>query len=186
MLEITELADVGLGSFYNHFASKDELFDAAVESALELQGAVLDQWSASIEDPAEAFARSFRLTGRVHRILPEVSRVLLNRGAGLIDSASGLAPRALRDIERGCSAGRFSVRDPQSALLIVAGAAIVLGHSIHGHPDVDDSALTDQVTEDLLRMLGLPADEAVRLSGLALPDVRALLGEALPHLDAAN
>ena len=32
--EITDAADVGFGSFYNHFESKDALFEAAVGSTL--------------------------------------------------------------------------------------------------------------------------------------------------------
>ena len=31
--EITDAADVGFGSFYNHFQSKEQLFDEAVRSA---------------------------------------------------------------------------------------------------------------------------------------------------------
>ena len=31
ILEITQAADVGMGSFYNHFETKEQLFDAAVE-----------------------------------------------------------------------------------------------------------------------------------------------------------
>jgi len=30
VLEITQAADVGMGSFYNHFDSKEQLFEAAV------------------------------------------------------------------------------------------------------------------------------------------------------------
>jgi AcrR family transcriptional regulator len=33
--EITEAADVGFGSFYNHFESKETLFQVAVEEMLE-------------------------------------------------------------------------------------------------------------------------------------------------------
>ena len=29
IVEITQVADVGMGSFYNHFESKEQLFDAA-------------------------------------------------------------------------------------------------------------------------------------------------------------
>lgn len=83
---------------------------------------------------------------------------------------------------RGCASGRFSVRDPRSALLIVGGAVIALGLAIHQHPAADDAALSDQVTEDLLRMLGLPADEAARVSRVALPSVADLLDQAMPHL----
>ena len=32
--EITQFADVGYGTFYNHFPSKDAVVDAVIESAL--------------------------------------------------------------------------------------------------------------------------------------------------------
>src|SRR5208283_2345619 len=41
--EITQAADVGLGSFYNHFESREDLFEAAVEDVLELLGGFLDE-----------------------------------------------------------------------------------------------------------------------------------------------
>lgn len=182
ILEITELADVGMGSFYNHFETKDELFQAAVESALELQGAVLDAWTQDLEDPAEVFARSFRLTGRIHRIEPQFSRVILSCGLTMITSEYGLGPRALRDIERGRESGRFAVADPYSALLIAGGAAMALAQAIHDSPERDDAALTDQVTEDILRMLGLPPEEAAAICRSPLPNVVELLDEALPGL----
>src|ERR1700751_1830020 len=62
VLEITQAADVGMGSFYNHFESKDELFEAAVAEVLDAHGALLDKLTQSLEDPAEAFALSFRMT----------------------------------------------------------------------------------------------------------------------------
>ena len=59
--EITDTADVGFGSFYNHFSSKAELFEAAVADVLDELGALLDQLSVDVDDPALAFARSVRL-----------------------------------------------------------------------------------------------------------------------------
>src|SRR5512139_474865 len=67
VLEITQAADVGMGSFYNHFDSKEQLFDAAFADVLDAHGALLDQLTASIDDPAETFACSYRLTGRLFR-----------------------------------------------------------------------------------------------------------------------
>lgn len=182
ILEITELADVGMGSFYNHFDTKEELFQAAVESALDLQGAVLDAWTEDLDDPAAVFARSFRLTGRIHRIEPQLSRVILSRGLSMITSEYGLGPRALRDIMRGCETGRFTIADPYAALLIAGGAALALGQAVHDHPERDDAELTDQVTEGILRMLGVPPDEAVAICSSPLPSVVDLLAEALPDL----
>src|SRR6476620_10947412 len=70
ILEITQVADVGMGSFYNHFETKEQLFEAALESVLDSYGQLLDRVTAEIEDPAEVFATSFRLAGRLHRREP--------------------------------------------------------------------------------------------------------------------
>ena len=86
VLEITQAADVGMGSFYNHFESKEQLFDAAVAEVLDAHGALLDQLTASLDDPAETFACSFRLTGRLFRRRPQESQILLANGMALLSS----------------------------------------------------------------------------------------------------
>ena len=173
ILEITQAADVGLGSFYNHFQSKEELFEAAVEDVLELLGGLLDQLTASIDDPAAVFAQSFRLFGRFHRKNPELSKVFLNSALAMTGSDRGLAPRARRDIEAGVEAGRFTVRDPELIMTVISGAALCLGQFLHDHPERDDAEATDQVTEDLLRLLGVPARQCQRIIRLPLPDINA-------------
>src|SRR4029079_19317300 len=171
ILEITQADDVGMGSFYNHFETKEELFDAAVEDALDAFGAAMDPLTTHIDDPAQVFAQSFRLTGRLHRRRPDLSKVLLHNGLALTGSDKGPPPRARRDIQAAVRAGRFTVRDPELALAIVAGAALCLGQLLHDHPERDDAQAADQVTEDVLRMLGLPRDEAHEICQLPLPDL---------------
>ncbi|MBJ8344271.1 TetR/AcrR family transcriptional regulator [Antrihabitans sp. YC2-6] len=175
VLEITQAADVGMGSFYNHFESKDQLFEAAVDEALDAHGVLLDALAEHFADPAEMFAQSFRLTGRFHRRQPDLSRVLLNSGPALITAERGLAPRALRDIEAGIAAGRFTVADPQLALVIAGGAAMGLGQLLQDQPERDDAEAADQVTEDLLRMFGIPAAEAKAICSLPLPNFDTLV-----------
>ena len=99
IVEITQVADVGMGSFYNHFESKEQLFHAAVEEALDAHGALLDRLSADTDDSAEVFARSFRLTGRLHRRQPQLSNVLLRNGFAIATADRGIVRRARRDIE---------------------------------------------------------------------------------------
>ncbi|UFS98456.1 TetR/AcrR family transcriptional regulator [Nocardia huaxiensis] len=169
ILEITQAADVGMGSFYNHFQSREELFHTAVEEALDHHGALLDLLCDGVEDPAQVFAQSFRLTGRLHRRHPTLSKVILNDGFNLASSDRGLAPRARRDIEAAAGAGRFDVRDPELAMTVVAGAAICLGQLLHAHPERDDAEAADQVAEDLLRMFGLPPEEAREICRRPLP-----------------
>ncbi|MBV8463263.1 MAG: TetR/AcrR family transcriptional regulator, partial [Acidimicrobiales bacterium] len=58
--EITDAADIGFGSFYNHFESKDQLFETASSEVLERWGHMIDQATVDINDPSEVFATSLR------------------------------------------------------------------------------------------------------------------------------
>jgi AcrR family transcriptional regulator len=178
VLEITQSADVGMGSFYNHFDSKEHLFDAAITEVLDAHGALLDQLTSSIEDPAETFACRYRLTGRLFRRRPQESQILLANGLTLLASEIGLAPRALRDIKEAMRAGRFTVDDAELALAVAGGALLGLGNLLRNQPDRDDAEAADTVTEDLLRLFGLPADEAREICLRPLP---GLDGVAQPN-----
>ena len=87
---------------------------------------------------------------------PELSRVLLNNVLRLLSADNGLAPRARRDIKAAVDAGRFDVEDLDVAVTMTAGALLALGQLLHDQPDRDVEETTDQVTEDLLRMFGVP------------------------------
>ncbi|MDP7703591.1 MULTISPECIES: TetR/AcrR family transcriptional regulator [unclassified Mycobacterium] len=169
--DISQAADVGVGSFYNHFDSKEELFQAAVNDVIEAQGALLDALTDAIEDPAEKFAARYRLTGRLFRLRPKESRIGLALGMQLIMADKGLGPRGVRDIGAAAAAGRFTVTDPELAMVLGAGSLLALGQLLHDQPDRDDAKTVDEVTEGLLRLFGMPADEAVRISRVPLPDL---------------
>ncbi len=174
ILEITQAADVGLGSFYNHFDTKEELFEAAVADVLDSHGALLDQLTASLDDPAEKFARSFRITGRLFGLTPQLTPILLANGLKQISSERGLGPRGLRDISDAIAAGRFRVDDPKLAVAVTAGALMGLGQLLQDEPSRDAALTADRVTEDLLRMFGLPADIAHDICQRPLPEVDGL------------
>ena len=105
--------------------------------------------------------------------------MILSQGAALVTSDHGLAPRALRDIRAAVEAGRFSAADPTAALLIAGGAALALAQHLHEYPEADDAVLTDSVTESLLLMLGLSAEDARAIVAHELPEVGGPL-EAFP------
>ncbi|MBV1854342.1 TetR/AcrR family transcriptional regulator [Catellatospora tritici] len=167
--EITDAADVGFGSFYNHFSSKNELFTTAVDEVLEELGGLLDQLSVDVDDPALAFAQSVRLTLRLCRARPQTSAVLVRHGMSYVDSTQGLSPRALRDIQAGMASGRFTVTEPVLARAAVAGAVLATLHLSLTDPDRVDDTACDQLAEQLLRMLGVPAEQAHTLANTPLP-----------------
>ncbi|MEU6260981.1 TetR/AcrR family transcriptional regulator [Streptomyces sp. NPDC047043] len=171
VLEITELADVGVGSFYNHFTTKEDLFRTAVEEAMEWFGGLMDRLTADMDDPAIAYAQSFRMTGRLHRRYPQLSRVLLQHGLDVVHSDRGLGPRARRDIQNAVEAGRFEVEDLDLALAMTVSAQLALGTLLHAQPDRDDARSSDVIVRGLLRHFGMTADEAARICSLELPDL---------------
>jgi len=168
--EITEEADIGFGSFYNHFDSKEQLFATASEEVLERWGQLIDRASVGITDPAELFAVGTRITGRLGWTHPEIAGFLAGAGLDVLDIPIGLAPRALRDIEAGKAVGRFTVSDAEIVLSAAAGGMLGLFRMRQRHPERVTEATVDQLTEAELRLLGVPADEAARLVALPLPD----------------
>ncbi|CAM3628828.1 TetR/AcrR family transcriptional regulator [Tsukamurella ocularis] len=167
---ITDLADVGLGSFYNHFATKDELFAAASETAAREIVAGLGELTAGITDPVERYAACLRLVGRMHRRLPQLSGILLRSGAPMLSVRGELMQFPRRDLLDAIERGRFTVADPDLALAATAGAMLMLGQLLVDDPDRDDAAAADAMTRTLLVGFGVDAAEAERICALPLPD----------------
>ena len=157
---IAERADVGFGTFYNHFDSKADLFDAAVAEVLDEYGQAIDAYLDGVDDPAERVAAGIRLSVRMVESHPEIMRILHRRGLGHIQSERGLAPRALEDIGRGITSGRFTVADPVVALTAIGGSLLALVDMRVTHPEMDGEEAAANMAELMLRMLGVPADEA--------------------------
>jgi AcrR family transcriptional regulator len=171
--EITEEADIGFGSFYNHFDGKEQLFQTASEEVLERWGQMIDRATAGISDPAELFAVGMRISGRLGWTHPDIAGFLTGAGLDVLDSPVGLGPRALRDIQAGQATGRFTVPDADIALSAVAGGLLGLLRMCQRHPGRVDEAAVDQLAEAELRLLGVPAGEAERLTALPLPAIEA-------------
>lgn len=171
--DITDAADVGFGSFYNYFEGKQDLFDTALNEVLENWGQLLDRAVIGVDDPAEVFAISVRMSGRLGLSNRQTAAVIAKAGFALLESPIGLVPRATRDLQRAIDSERFKITNVAVALSTSAGALFGLLHllgledSTIGEDDVDD------VAEQLLRMFGLTAREAHKLSRRALPALPA-------------
>ena len=169
--EITEAADIGFGSFYNHFDSKEQLFQTASEEVLERWGQMIDRAVAGIGDPAELFAAGMRISGRLGWTHPDIAGFLTGAGLNAMDIPVGLGPRALRDIQAGQAAGRFTVPDAEIALSAAAGGLLGLLRLCQRQPECVTDATVDQLAEAVLRLLGVPAPESARLAALPLPPI---------------
>jgi len=166
---IAERADVGFGTFYNHFPSKTDLFDAAVEEVLDEYGQAIDAYLTGVEDPAARVAAGVRLSMRMVESHPEVMKILRRRGLGHIHSDRGLAPRALEDLRHGVASGRFAAADPVVALTAMGGSLLALVDMKFAHPQIDGEEAAATMAELMLRMLGVDAKKAQCLARAPLP-----------------
>ncbi len=167
--EITDAADLGFGSFYNHFESKEQLFQTASNEVLDRWAQMIDAACGDLRDPAEVFAVSLRVSGRLAWAHPEIAGFITGAGLELVDAPSGLAPHALHDIRAGQATGRFTIPDAEIALSAVAGGLLGLLRVHERHPRRVTEGSVDDLAEACLRLLGLRATEAHRIARLPLP-----------------
>jgi AcrR family transcriptional regulator len=122
--EITEAADVGFGSFYNHFESKEAIYQALVDSVFEEFADWLDRLLADVHDPAEVISASVRHTIARAQNEPLWGQFLIREGFPMREVNRGLGRRVLRDIQKGIDAGRFLNGDPVMSFVAVSGTVL--------------------------------------------------------------
>src|SRR5215813_4512647 len=170
ILEITDTADVGFGSFYNHFPSKEAIADAVMEDALERFGAAADRLVEILDDPAEVLAASVRHAVRMAATDEAwgwfLVRTTLTRANAL---RSALGQRLARDIEIGTRKRRFTTDDPVGTM-VAAGGAILATMAVRLHGELGDDA-PERAATAVLRLLGLPAREAHVVARRPLPAI---------------
>ena len=163
--EITDEADVGFGSFYNHFESKEAIVEAVLAEALAAQGEAIDAATAQLDDPAEVVAAAHRSLLNLARSDPDWGWLVIRLDLSL--SLRALGPFARRDIERGIKAGRFQVPSKRVALFAAGGALLgVMRDVLDGQAPRDADR---HHAEGVLRMLGVTAEDAREVARRPLP-----------------
>ncbi|WP_138974247.1 TetR/AcrR family transcriptional regulator [Patulibacter medicamentivorans] len=164
--EITEAADVALGSFYNHFKSKEELVEAIVSESIEALAEALVGEAPEDSDPAILVAVANRRFVRLAYDDPAFAQLLVNLSHADVLFATATYPFARIALERGIASGRFEIPDIEVTLATVVGGALALMRSIvegHQGPDAEIAA-----SEAVLRSMGVPGDEARAISNQPL------------------
>lgn len=167
--EITEEADVGFGSFYNHFTSKDAIVEAVFAETVAAQGAAIDAVTSQLEDPAETIAAAHRYFVRLARSDPDWAWLLVRMDVSHSLTFAALGPLAARDIERGINAGRLHVSDEGVALSASGGALLAVMRSVLERRAPENADVHH--AEGVLRLLGLPSAEAAEVARRPLPTV---------------
>src|SRR5580704_12908317 len=165
--EITEEADVGFGSFYNHFESKEALIEIVLAETIAAQGAEIDALTAQLGDPAEIISAAHRAFVRRARSHPHSPWLLVRHDVSHSFLLAALGPCARRDLRAGVKAGRLKVPREGIALYAAAGALLAVMRAVLGGHAPKDADIFH--AEGVLRLYGLPADEAAEVAHRALP-----------------
>ncbi|MBA57516.1 MAG: TetR family transcriptional regulator [Pseudomonadales bacterium] len=177
--DITEAADVGFGTFYNHFESKETIYEAVMDGLFEDFADALERITSGVEDPAEVISICFRHSILRARREPLWGQFLVREGYSARALTRGLGARLLRDIQIGIAQGRFSVPDPFMTFITV-GSTILGAISADIEDARDQTGFLQQIgfsTDDfperaatiVLYNLGLPREEAHHIAQLPLP-----------------
>ena len=165
--EIADRADVGFGSFYQHFESKEHLVAAVVSDTVRTLSAPVIAEFAMIADPAEAAAASHRWFIRLATQDPRTARLIVNleRADVMLKLAVDSDARAL--IRRGMESGHFRVTDIETTLAFVVGATVsvmraVLEGRVEGSVDIASA-------EAFLGVLGVDPVKASDVAARSFP-----------------
>jgi AcrR family transcriptional regulator len=160
--ELADRADVGFGSFYTHFESKEELVEAVVVELLGVLTAAIIERAAVDDDPARVAADAHRQFVRLAYDDPPRARLIVQ-----LDHADALLETAARPIlapllQDGLASGRFTGVDVEVAVSFIVGATIAVMRGIlDGRlgPRAEVSS-----ARALLRVCGLSDAEAAELA----------------------
>jgi AcrR family transcriptional regulator len=169
---ITERADVGQGTFYNYFQSRDDVIDFVIAEEVETLGQRLDALTKGMPDAAEIFSFSLRHLFNTAVSDPVWGWLMVRLGIAQETLLRTLGPRAARDIQIGVDTGRFSVTDVNLASAMTFGALLSAMRAYLEGQLVDEPSA--RFARALLCMVGIPADEAHEITLRPLPPMPEL------------
>lgn len=171
MLEIAERADMGAGTVYNYFKSKEDLAIAVLEEMMHGLAVRIEEATQSFEDPAQVYAYGIRTV--IETATSDVRwKQLLNRSEVIADALfRRIGPFAIRDLRRAADAGRFKI--PNAELLWRLTSHAIVGISLAITNDEIPADSVDQVVVRLLCMTGISVDSAIELSQRPRPALRS-------------
>jgi len=169
--DITERADVGLGTFYNYFESKQAVFEAVLDEFRDQFNQRLNTIRQPVKDPATIMALTLKYCLQEAQDNDEWNRFLTWSGLPAdVHRLEQDEEQCLQDIQRGLKAGRFKVDDVNFT------QNLIMGMSRHVTREITGGRLgrgaIEHTVRYILRMLGLPDLVAKALAESRLPPVQ--------------
>lgn len=162
MQEIAELADVGAGTVYSYFKSKDDLAIAVMERLMHDLALRIEAVTNTFTDPAQVYAFGVRCV--IEAATTDIRwKQLLYRSEVIADAMHRrMGPFAIRDLENATKAGRFKVKNA-SLTFKMAAHAIVGSCLAINHDEFPPNAIEEIVVRTLC-MTGIGEAEAIDLA----------------------
>lgn len=165
--DITEAADVARRTFYHYFQSKHDVLVPIARARTRALNRRIDRVVEGVDDPAEVIAIALRHTLRSIPEDPLCAWFIFRSGLPQQRLREGIGESGSRDVSRGMERGRFSIGNEAAAASLLSGAVIgALSGRLEGTLDDDD---LDDAVEYLLRLMGVPAQEAREVAHRPLP-----------------
>lgn len=161
--QVVSRCSMAQGTFYNYFDSLPAAIDAVGALILAEHARVLEDVTAGSADQAEVVARSAKQTLMLLAHRPDIGRLLFDSGLPADRFNGGVRAHLHGDLQRGVDAGVFAVADFEVACTVYAG--VVLGTCLDIHRGRLPATAIGDVTEYLLRVLGVSKAKAQRLAG---------------------
>jgi len=168
---IADLADVGFGTFYNYFDSKDDIAANVLDCVIDNLGRRNDLVTQALDehDPVKIVANSVRLVAHEMSVNPMWTSWVAHPDLVVNRMRDGFRPFGRRDFDRAVLAGAFDLVDDDFELawgssmwMLVGGVKGVLDGQ---HPLESE----DHIVEGILRMLGVPPNAAATATTSDLP-----------------
>lgn len=161
MSEIAELADVGSGTIYNYFASKDDLAVAVLERVMHRLAERIEFVTNTFDDPGLVYAFGIRSV-MCATIEDKRWQQLLKRAEVMADAMFRImGPYAIRDIEAAQAQGRYIVRNPELVWRMTTHA--IVGFGLEVSRGSMTLSMLDESVIALLGMVGVSPAEALRI-----------------------
>lgn len=169
MLEIAEHADVGAGTVYNYFRSKDELAVAVLEEMMHGLALRIERVTNTFADPAQVYAYGIRTV--IETATRDVRwKQLLNRSEVIADALyRRMGPFAIRDLRLASQAGRFATREAELVWRMTTHAIVGIGLAVT-QGDLSEEAL-DPAIVHMLCMTGIDIETARDLATRPRPEL---------------
>jgi AcrR family transcriptional regulator len=170
--DIVQAAEVGKGSFYNHFSDREALARAIASRIRASIETTIDRANAGVDDPAKRMARAICAYLRYPLDAPEPAGFLVHIHSGHTSLTAPLNRGLVDDLEKGLASGRFGVATVESGALYVMGVTQLTLVRIVQEPNPALAVvLSQQMCALVLRGLGLAGVEADQIAAQASDEI---------------